>query len=49
MSGVVEYFSSLNGKEDLPVSCKKSIYWSDLKTPYDLVLAGREFWEISYW
>ena len=49
MSGVVEYFSSLNGKEDLPVSCKKSIHWSDLKTPYDLVLADREFWEISYW
>ena len=49
MSGVVEYFSSLNGKEDLPFSCKKSIFGRFLKTPYDLVLADREFREISYW
>ena len=46
-SGVVEYFTSLNGKEALAISKKRNIRWMDIKTPYDLVLDDREFWEIT--
>lgn len=46
-AGIIEYFTSLNGKEDLPISHKRSIRWSDIKTNYDLVLEDREFWEIT--
>ncbi|MFD1412271.1 hypothetical protein [Oceanobacillus jeddahense] len=45
-SQAVEYFTSLNGEEDLPLFRKRSIHWPDIKSPYDLVLEDREFWEI---
>ncbi|MFJ5760835.1 hypothetical protein ACIQAA_17360 [Neobacillus sp. NPDC093182] len=45
--GVVEYFTSWNGEEELPITKKRSIRWKDIKTPYDLVLDDREFWEIT--
>ncbi|WEG18914.1 hypothetical protein PQ478_10625 [Alkalihalophilus pseudofirmus] len=48
-SGVVEYFTSLNGGEELPLSKKRTISWMDLKKPYDLVLEDRELWEITLW
>lgn len=47
-SGVLEFFSSLSGKENLEISKKRSICWDDIKTPYDLVLEDREFWEITF-
>ncbi|MGE7764950.1 hypothetical protein [Peribacillus sp. NPDC096540] len=43
-SGVIEYFTSLNGHEDLPIGVNRSVSWTDIKTPYDLVIADREFW-----
>lgn len=46
-AGVVEYFTSLNGKEEFPISNNKIICWKDLKTPYDIVLEDREFWGIK--
>ncbi|ADU32478.1 hypothetical protein [Evansella cellulosilytica] len=48
-SGVVEYFTSLNGEEDNPLSKKRNIHWMDLKKPHDLVLEDREFWQITLW
>lgn len=42
-SGIVEYFTSLNGKEDLDVSLQREVRWKEIKTPYDLVLKDREF------
>lgn len=48
-SGVLEYFTSWNGEEDMPIAKKGTIYWSDVKTPYDLVLDDREFLEIFLW
>ncbi|MCM3491137.1 hypothetical protein M3689_17700 [Alkalihalophilus marmarensis] len=47
--GVVEYFTSLNGEEDLPLLKKRTIQWPDVKKPYDLVIDDREFWEITLW
>ncbi|ALC83059.1 MULTISPECIES: hypothetical protein [Bacillus] len=46
-SGIIEYFTSLNGKEYLPISHKRSIRWADIKTSYDLVMEDLEFWEIT--
>ncbi|MDN4491904.1 hypothetical protein [Ureibacillus aquaedulcis] len=46
-SGVVEYFTSLNGKEDLEILKRRNVRWMELKTPYDLVLEDREFWVIT--
>ncbi len=46
-SGIVEYFTSLSGKEDLEISKRRNIRWMEVKTPYDLVLEDREFWEIT--
>ncbi|MEI3598501.1 MULTISPECIES: hypothetical protein [unclassified Oceanobacillus] len=46
-SGVVEYFTSLNGKEDSSIAKKRYIRWSDIKDPYDLVIDDLEFWEIT--
>lgn len=46
-SGIVEYFTSWNGEEALPITNKRSIQWADIKTPYDLVLTDREFWDIT--
>ena len=46
-SGVIEYFTSLSGKEDLTISQRRNIRWKEVKTPYDLVLEDREFWEIT--
>lgn len=47
VSGVIEYFTSSSGKEDLATSKKRQIRWSDIKEPYDLVLEDLEFWEIT--
>lgn len=47
-SGIVEYFTSLSGKEDLDISKRRNIRWKEVKTPYDLVLEDREFWEITF-
>ncbi|RHW31392.1 hypothetical protein D1B33_17950 [Lysinibacillus yapensis] len=47
-SGVVEYFTSLSGKEDLEILTTRKVHWSEIKTPYDLVLEDREFWEITF-
>ena len=41
------YFIVWNGEEGLPITKKRSICWADIITPYDLVLADREFWEIA--
>lgn len=46
-SGIVEYYTSWNGEEALPITNKRSIQWVNIKTPYDLVLTDREFWEIT--
>lgn len=46
-SGIVEYFTSLNGKEDLKISQQREVRWEEIKTPYDLVLKDREFWVIT--
>jgi len=48
-SNIIEYFTSLNGEEDLAISKKRSINWLDIKNPYDLVLEDREFLEITLW
>lgn len=47
-SGVVEYFTCVSGNEDLALSKKRKIHWLDIKQPYDLVLADREFWEVTF-
>lgn len=47
-TGIVEYFTSLSGKEDLDISKRRNIRWKEVKTPYDLVLEDREFWEITF-
>lgn len=47
-SGVVEYFTCLNGKEDLLLSKKRNINWQDIKKPYDLILEDCEIWEITF-
>ncbi|ALC91773.1 hypothetical protein AM500_19785 [Bacillus sp. FJAT-18017] len=46
-SGTLEYFTSLNGWENKPLEKRRSVRWTDLKDPYDLVLEDREFWEIT--
>lgn len=46
-SGIVEYFTSLDGKEDLEILKRRNVRWMEIKTPYDLVLEDREFWEIT--
>lgn len=46
-SGIEEYFTSLSGKEDLEISKRRNIRWMEVKTPYDLVLEDREFWEVT--
>ncbi|GAE29326.1 hypothetical protein [Halalkalibacter hemicellulosilyticus] len=48
-SGVIQYFTSLNGEENLALSNKRNIHWLDLKKPYDLVLEDRELWEVTLW
>ncbi|MFD2630423.1 hypothetical protein [Oceanobacillus kapialis] len=48
-SSIVEYFTSLNGEEDLALSNKRSINWEDIKDPYDLVIDDRELLEITLW
>lgn len=47
-SGFVEYFTSLSGKEHLEISKRRKVHWSEIKTPYDIVLEDREFWEITF-
>ena len=46
-SGRIEYFTSLNGQEKLPLSNKKSVHWNEIKDPYDLVLNDLELWEMT--
>ncbi|EKN71628.1 hypothetical protein BABA_00445 [Neobacillus bataviensis LMG 21833] len=46
-NGFVDYFTCWNGEEELLITNKRSIQWADIKTSYDLVLADREFWEIT--
>lgn len=48
-SNIIEYFTSLNGEEHLALSKKRSLSWSDIKNPYDLVLEDREFLKITLW
>lgn len=48
-SSIVEYFTSLNGEEDLALSNKRSVNWEDIKDPYDLVIEDRELLEITLW
>lgn len=48
-SNIIEYFTSVSGKENEPISVKRNVNWADIKDPYDLVLEDREFWEISLW
>jgi len=31
----------------LTISQRRNIRWKEVKTPYDLVLEDREFWEIT--
>ena len=47
-AGIVEYFTSLSGKEDLEILKRRKVRWVEIKTPYDLVLEDREFWEITF-
>ena len=44
---VVEYFTSINGEEHLPISVKRKKHWKDIKKPDDLIIEDREFWEIT--
>jgi hypothetical protein len=46
-SGVLELSTCISGKEGSPISEQRSIRWSDIKTPYDLVQEDREFWSIT--
>ncbi|TXL57803.1 hypothetical protein FHP05_14875 [Cerasibacillus terrae] len=46
-SGMIEYFTSLSGKEDQDIFKKRKVRWKEIKTPYDLVLEDREFWVIT--
>ncbi|MFP7287372.1 hypothetical protein SFC23_17895 [Shouchella clausii] len=48
-SRIIEYFTSVNGEEDKPISRMKTVDWTDIEKPYDLVLADREFWQIILW
>ncbi|WP_088011208.1 hypothetical protein [Gottfriedia acidiceleris] len=42
-SGIIEYYASWNSEENYPISIKRQITLSDLKTPSDLIIADREF------
>ncbi len=44
---MIEYFTSLSGKEDQDIFKKRKVRWKEIKTPYDLVLEDREFWVIT--
>ena len=46
--GILEYFTALSGKEDLKILKRRNVRWKEIKTPYDLVLEDREFWEITF-
>lgn len=46
-SGVVEYFTSLEGKQDADVSSQREVRWNEIQTSYDLLLNDREFWVIT--
>lgn len=46
-SGIIEYYSSINGHEDLDIAEKREVRWEEVKTPYDLILEDREFWVIT--
>lgn len=48
-NGIVEYFTSWNSEEDLPISERREISLSELKSPKDLIIADREFVTISKW
>lgn len=48
-SNIIEYFTSWNGEEDLPLSSKRSVSWLDIKKPTDLILEDRGFIEITLW
>jgi len=41
-SGVIEYYTSWNSEEDLPISGMRQISLANLKFPEDLVIADRE-------
>lgn len=43
----IELFTSINGEEHLPISIKRSVRWSDIKTHENLILDDREFREIT--
>ncbi|MBT2214849.1 hypothetical protein KK120_03330 [Virgibacillus dakarensis] len=45
-SGVLEFCTCLNGTEEQGNWTKKTLHWSDIKSPYDLVLKDREMCEI---
>jgi len=41
-SGVIQYYTSINSEENLPLSSEREIRLVDLKIPEDLILADRE-------
>ncbi|WP_289890399.1 hypothetical protein [Virgibacillus pantothenticus] len=45
-SGILEFCTCLNGTEEQGNWTKKILYWSDIKSPYDLVLNDREICEM---
>ncbi|MGD6802764.1 hypothetical protein [Rossellomorea aquimaris] len=46
-SGILEYFTSLSGQENKEIAKKRTVRWSSIQSPYDLVLEDREFWTIT--
>lgn len=46
-SGFLEFFTSLNGEEELPLHKRRSIKWKEIRF-HDLVLEDREFGEYRY-
>ncbi|OZM57720.1 hypothetical protein CIB95_04970 [Lottiidibacillus patelloidae] len=47
-NGVLEYYTCVNGREDLPTSKRRNVRWTDINNPYDLVIRDREFWVITF-
>ena len=48
-SGMIEICTCINGTEERGNWIKRTIYWSDITSPYDLVLEDREICVIVNW
>lgn len=48
-SGMIEICTCINGTEDRGNWTKRTIYWPDITSAYDLVLEDRELCEIITW